>query len=89
MVVVHAYEVSLRASKKREQELQEKNDAAQRDSQEKDKSTLNWMMLFMTWRRKWLLANTIMNSKKNSWKNCNKIVRNCFQNGSCDVLCLS
>ena len=34
--VVHAYDVSLRASKKREQELQEQLNAAQRDSQEKD-----------------------------------------------------
>ena len=34
--VVHAYGVSLRASKKREQELQELLNAAQRDSQEMD-----------------------------------------------------
>ena len=34
--VVHAYEVTLRASKKREQELQEQLNAAQHDSQEKD-----------------------------------------------------
>ena len=34
--VVHAYDVTLRASKKREQELQEQLNAAQRDSQEKD-----------------------------------------------------
>ena len=34
--VVHAYDVSLRASKKREQKLQEQLNAAQRDSQEKD-----------------------------------------------------
>ena len=32
--VVHAYDVTLRASKKREQELQEQLNAAQRDSQE-------------------------------------------------------
>ena len=34
--VVHTYDVTLRASKKREQELQEQLNAAQRDSQEKD-----------------------------------------------------
>ena len=34
--VVRAYYVTLRASKKREQELQEQLNAAQRDSQEKD-----------------------------------------------------
>ena len=34
--VVHAYDVSLRANKRREQELQEQLNAAQRDSQEKD-----------------------------------------------------
>ena len=34
--VVHAYDVSLRASKKKEQELQEQLNAAQRDSREKD-----------------------------------------------------
>ena len=34
--VVHAYDVCLRASKNKEQELQEKLNAAQRDSQEKD-----------------------------------------------------
>ena len=33
--VIHAYEDSLRLSKKREQELMEKLDAAQHDSQEK------------------------------------------------------
>ena len=37
MAVVHAYDVSLRASKKRAQELKEELAAAQRDSQEKDK----------------------------------------------------
>ena len=37
MAVVHAYDVSLRASKKREQELKEELAAAQHDSQEKDK----------------------------------------------------
>ena len=36
VAVVHAYDVSLRASKKREQELKEDLAAAQRDSQEKD-----------------------------------------------------
>ena len=34
--VIHAYDVTLRASKKREQELQEQLNVAQRDSQEKD-----------------------------------------------------
>ena len=34
--VVHAYDISLRTTKKREQELQEQLNAAQRDSQEKD-----------------------------------------------------
>ena len=34
--VVHAYDVSLRTCKKREHELQEQLNAAQRDSQEKD-----------------------------------------------------
>ena len=37
VAVVHAYDVSLRASKKREHELKEELTAAQRDSQEKDK----------------------------------------------------
>ena len=37
MAVIHAYDVSLRASKKREQELKEELAAAQRNSQEKDK----------------------------------------------------
>ena len=35
-IVEHAYDVTLRASKKREQELQEKLDAAQSDFQKKD-----------------------------------------------------
>ena len=43
----------------------------------------------MTCRRKWLLAEMTMNSNKSCWRNCNKRVRNCSQNGLLCVLRVS